>query len=343
MSPVEISVVVPAYNEGSGLERALSAIVTVLGRGTDQWEILVVDDGSRDDTYRHLCRFAEREPRVKGLSFSRNFGKEAALLAGLRHARGRAVIVIDADLQHPPELIPDMIGAWRAGARIVHAVKRDRKTDGTAKRVSAWAVNQIISRMGGINIHNSSDYKLIDREIVDILAYQLPERERFFRGLSSWIGFREVYLEFDVPARLENTSKWSFWSLVELSITALTSFTSMPLRIITVLGIAAHVLGLGVATDALWSWYRGESVSGFATIIITLLLIGSFIMISLGIIGEYIAKIYEEIKARPPYLIQSRVGVGCDERERTAPPAAASDAVRSRSLHPTADTDGNMR
>lgn len=316
MPPVEISVVVPAYNEGSGLERALSTMITVLGGCTEQWEILVVDDGSRDDTYRHLCRFAEHEPRVKGLSFSRNFGKEAALLAGLRNVRGRAVIVIDADLQHPPELIPDMVGAWRAGAKIVHAVKRDRKTDGAAKRLSAWAVNQIISRMGGINIHNSSDYKLIDREIVDILAYQLPERERFFRGLSSWIGFREVYLEFDVSARIENTSKWSFWSLVELSITALTSFTSMPLRIVTVLGIAAHVLGLGVATDALWSWYRGESVSGFATIIITLLLIGSFIMISLGIIGEYIAKIYEEIKARPPYLIQSTVGLDPADGQR---------------------------
>ncbi len=305
----EISVIIPAYNEGEGIERALAAIRQVLEDCSVNWEILVIDDGSRDNTYARVCSFSQRDPRIKGASFSRNFGKEAALLAGLKFSQGRAVIAIDADLQHPPELIPEMIQKWRGGAKIVHAVKRSRQTDSAAKRLSAWAVNQIISRLGGINIHNSSDYKLLDREIVDILAYQLPERERFFRGLSSWIGFDEEYIDFDVPGRIEAESKWSFWSLVELSITALTSFTSMPLRIVTFLGVATLVLGFAVASDAVWSWYQGQAVSGFATLIITLLLIGSFIMISLGVIGEYIAKIYEEIKARPPYLIKSTVGV----------------------------------
>jgi hypothetical protein len=168
--------------------------------------------------------------------------------------------------------------------------------------------------MGGINIHNASDYKLLDREIVDILVYQLPERVRFFRGLSSWIGFSEESIEFDVSERVEDESKWSFWSLVELTITALTSFTSMPLRIVTFLGLLTLLLGFGVASEALWSWHQGEAVSGFATIIITLLLIGSFIMISLGIIGEYIAKIYEEIKARPLYFVKSTVGMDGSER-----------------------------
>ncbi len=306
---LEISVIIPAYNEGAGVERALATIGTVLETCSENFEIIVVDDGSRDDTYGRICRFAATHPFVKGVSFSRNFGKEAALLAGLKYSRGRGVVVIDADLQHPPELIPEMVAKWREGAKIVHAVKRSRKTDIWPKRLAAWMVNHLISWMGGINIHNSSDYKLLDREIVDILVHQLPERERFFRGLSSWIGFSEQYIEFDVSSRAENESKWSFWSLVELSITALTSFTSMPLRIITFLGVATLVLGFGVASDALWSWYHGAAVSGFATIIITLLLIGSFIMISLGIIGEYIAKIYEEIKARPPYLIKSTVGM----------------------------------
>ena len=305
----ELSVVIPAYNEGAGVEQALAAISGVLERCGTTWEIIVIDDGSRDDSYERICRFAQGDDRVKGASFSRNFGKEAALLAGLRYSRGHAVIVIDADLQHPPELIPELIAKWREGANIVHAVKRSRKTDSLGKRLSARAVNHVISRLGGINIRNSSDYKLLDRQIVDILANRLPERERFFRGLSSWIGFNEAYVDFDVPHRLETESRWSFLSLVELSITALTSFTSMPLRIVTVLGMATLILGVGVASEALWSWYRGRAVSGFATLIITLLLIGSFIMISLGVIGEYIAKIYEEVKARPPYLVKSTTGM----------------------------------
>jgi len=306
----EITVLIPAYDEGEGLERALSTIAGILETISKDWEIIVIDDGSRDNTYERVCRHAQTESRVKGVSFSRNFGKEAALLAGLKYSQGRAVIAIDADLQHPPELMPGMVAKWRDGAKIVHAVKRNRKADSLGKRLAALTINQIISRMGGINMHNSSDFKLLDREIVDILAYQLPERQRFFRGLSSWIGFREAYIEFDVSERIENESKWSFWSLVELSITALTSFTSVPLRIVTFLGLMTLVLGFVVASEALWSWYHGQAVSGFATIIITLLLIGSFIMISLGIIGEYIAKIYEEIKARPPYLVKSTVGIG---------------------------------
>jgi glycosyltransferase involved in cell wall biosynthesis len=304
----EISLLIPAYNEGEGMERALNTIVNILDTMGNDWEIIVIDDGSKDNTYDRIGLYSQTEPRVKGVSFSRNFGKEAALLAGLKYSQGKAVIAIDADLQHPPELIPDMIAKWRGGAKIVHAVKRSRNTDSLAKRLAAFSINQIISRLGGINIHNASDYKLLDREIVDILVYQLPERERFFRGLSSWIGFQEEYIEFDVSERIEDESKWSFWSLVELSITALTSFTSVPLRIVTFLGLMTLVLGFAIASEALWSWYHGQAVSGFATIIITLLLIGSFIMISLGIIGEYIAKIYEEIKARPPYLVKSTVG-----------------------------------
>jgi len=315
----EVSVVVPAYNEGDGLGRALSTVAGILETCVQDWEIVVVDDGSRDNTYAQICAYAEADPRVKGVSFSRNFGKEAALLAGLKYSTGKSAIVIDADLQHPPELIPDMLARWREGAKIVHAVKRSRKTDSFAKRFAAKLVNKVISSLGGINIHNSSDFKLLDREIVDILVYQLPERERFFRGLSSWIGFKEEYLEFDVSSRIENESKWSFTALVELAITALTSFTSMPLRIVTFLGIMTLVLAVGVASEALWSWHQGQSVSGFATIIITLLLIGSFIMISLGIIGEYIAKIYEEIKARPPFLVKATVGLSANLCPRSTP------------------------
>jgi glycosyltransferase involved in cell wall biosynthesis len=294
-----ISAVIPAYNESQGIAETIKQIAVCLDACESAWEIIVVDDGSRDPTYRQICRISEGDPRVKGITLSRNFGKEAAILAGLEHASGQAVIIIDADLQHPPRLIPEMIGKWRSGAQIVHTVKRNRTTDSAGKKAAAYCINQLISNLGGINVNNSSDFKLLDREIVDIIVRLLPERERFFRGLTSWLGFSEAYIYFDVADRQGDQSKWSFWALLELSITALTSFTCAPLRIITFLGIATLLLGFLVAGDAIWSLIIGQSVSGYATIVISVLLIGSFIMISLGIIGEYIAKIYEEVKARP--------------------------------------------
>ncbi|QWF70183.1 glycosyltransferase family 2 protein [Methylomonas paludis] len=311
-----ISVVVPAYNESQGISHALSQISGILSATGLDWEIIAVDDGSSDTTFQKLSELSSSEPRIKALALSRNFGKESAMLAGLEYAEGDAVIIIDADLQHPPKLIPAMLDQWRQGAQIVHAVKRSRNQDSLAKKATAHAINKMISKLGGINTNNSSDFKLLDREIVDIIVYQLPERQRFFRGLTSWLGFNEVSLYFDVDNRLDGASKWSFWSLLELSITALTSFTSLPLRIVTFLGIATLILGFGVATDAVISLSNGKAVSGFATTIISLLMIGSFIMISLGIIGEYIAKIYEEVKARPHYLIKASAGI----RKKNRPP-----------------------
>ncbi len=304
-----LSVVLPAYNEGLGIENAIDTIMNVLAATETTWEIIVVDDGSHDQTYQKVCALAEIDSRIKGIALSRNFGKESALFAGLEHTRGEAVITLDADLQHPPKLIADMLEKWRNGAQIVHAVKRQRAKESLGKMASAAWVNKVISKLGGIDINNSSDYKLLDREIVEIIVRQLPERERFFRGLTSWIGFEEDYIYFDVEDRQGDNSKWSFAGLLELSITALTSFTAAPLRIVTLLGFATLILGFFVASEALWSLMQGRSVSGFATIIISLLLIGSFIMISLGIIGEYIAKIYEEVKARPLYLLKASVGV----------------------------------
>ncbi|MEI6334566.1 MAG: glycosyltransferase family 2 protein [Methylococcaceae bacterium] len=304
-----ISAVIPAYNESQGLKEAITKIAEILEACEKNWEIVIVDDGSSDQTYQQICQLSHNEPRIKGISLSRNFGKEAAMLAGLEHANGEAVIILDADLQHPPSLIPEMIEKWRSGAQIVHAVKRSRKDDSAGKKAAAYCINQLISSLGGININNSSDFKLLDREIVDIIVLRLPERERFFRGLTSWLGFTEEYIYFDVATRQGDESKWSFWSLLELAITALTSFTSLPLRIVTFLGFATMILGFFVAGDTILSLIKGQSVSGFATIIISLLLIGSFIMISLGIIGEYIAKIYEEVKARPHYLVKASVGI----------------------------------
>jgi len=201
-----------------------------------------------------------------------------------------------------------MLKKWQDGIQIVHAVKRTRNKESKTKRSSAYIVNKIISTLSGVNINNSSDFKLLDREIVDIIVFQLPERQRFYRGITGWLGFSEEYIYFDVDNRQEGESKWSIWSLLELSITALTSFTTLPLRIVTILGVTTLILGFFVAGDAILSLIRGQAVSGFATTIISMLLLGSFIMISLGIIGEYVAKIYEEVKARPLYLVKARVG-----------------------------------
>jgi len=308
-SQPDISVVIPAYNEAQGIQLTVTEIVNVLENCEISWEIIIVDDGSCDETYQKILELAAIDVRIKGIALSRNFGKEGAMLAGLESSTGRAVILIDADLQHPPELIPEMINKWQAGAQIVHAIKRHRKTDSIAKKTAAFCINQLISQLAGIDVNNASDFKLLDRKIVDII-YELPEKERFLRGLTRWIGFSQDSIFFDVETRRQgDDSKWSVWDLMELSITALTSFTSAPLRIITFLGFATLLLGIIVTTDALLSWFGNEAVSGYTTIIVCLLLIGSFIMISLGIIGEYIAKIYEEVKARPHFLVKASVGL----------------------------------
>jgi len=311
-----LSIVVPAHNEASGIAHAVEVISGVLASGPMRFEIIVVDDGSHDQTFERIRALAVADARVKGLRFTRNFGKEAALLAGLRAASGAAVVTIDADLQHPPALIPQMIEQWRGGAMVVDAVKRDRATDGALTRGRARLFNALLSRLGGINLENASDFKLLDRVVVDAITRELPERQRFYRGLADWVGYRHASIPFDVAARADGEGKWSLLKLFSLATTAIVSFTSAPLQIVTVLGFATLAFGFFVGADALIAWFQGRAVSGFATTIITLLIVGSFIMISLGIIGEYIAKIYDEIKARPPYLVETAVGFEQEEMQR---------------------------
>lgn len=303
-----VSVVLPAHNEEAGIGRAIDVVGGMLGECGVRWEIIVVDDGSRDRTYSVVARRAQDDDRVRGIHFSRNFGKEAALLAGIAAANGDAVITMDADLQHPPGAIPQMLEAWRSGAKVVHGVKRQRAHDSMATRIRAAIFNKTLSWLGGINIQNSSDFKLMDRVVVDVIARRLPEKRRFYRGLADWVGYSNAEIFFDVAERSDGQGKWSLLGLVELALTALVSFTSAPLRIVTIMGMLTLALGLGITVDTLWGWFHGRAVSGFATTILTLLIIGSFIMISLGVIGEYIAKIYEEVKARPVYLIDECTG-----------------------------------
>jgi glycosyltransferase involved in cell wall biosynthesis len=326
--PKLLSVVVPAHNEAAGIGHATSVILHALASCGMKLELIVVDDGSRDDTFERVRELSRKDARIKGLRFSRNFGKEAALLAGLKSASGDAVITIDSDLQHPPALIPRMIEEWRNGAAVVDAVKRSRENDGLLTRMRAGLFNALLSRLGGINLENASDFKLLDRVVVDAITRELPERQRFYRGLADWVGYRHASVPFDVGTRAEGQGKWSVWRLVGLATTAIVSFTSAPLQIVTVLGVLTLALGSVVGADAVIAWFQGRAVSGFATTIITLLVVGSFIMISLGIIGEYLAKIYDEIKARPSYLVESAVGFEDDEiLGKAAVPARRAEAV----------------
>lgn len=311
--PALISVVIPAYNEAVGIGEALAEIGRILQSCQDYWEIIVVDDGSTDGTFDQVCELAEAEVRLKGLRLSRNFGKEAALKAGLNAASGEVIITMDADLQHPPQLIPALLQKWREGSKVVHAVKRNRPSDRWVAKARAALFNTVLMYTSGMNFRDASDYKLLDRVTVNALIHKLPEYRRFYRGLVAWVGYSQSCIPFDVEPRQEGESKWTGVTLLGLAITAITSFTVIPLRLVTILGLISLVIGFFIATEALWSWFQGNAVSGFVTIIITLLFVGSSIMISLGIIGEYIAKIYEEIKDRPSYLVETTVGL--DESE----------------------------
>ncbi len=303
-----VSIVLPAHNEALGLGAAVESIRKVMHSSDVAYEIIVVDDGSSDETFKEIERQNVIDGNIKGIRLSRKFGKESALLAGLGAADGTVAITMDADLQHPPDLIPQMLQEWRDGARVVHAVKRDRQIDGWLTRSSAALFNKLLSLTSGLNMRGASDFKLLDRAVIDLLVHDLPERGRFYRGLAGWAGFEQSSIPFDVLERDAGSRKWSSFALFDLALTAITSFTSAPLRVITILGAVTLVFGIIVSVEALWSWFRGDAVSGFVTIIITLLLIGSFIMISLGIIGEYIAKIYAEVKDRPSYIVEATCG-----------------------------------
>jgi glycosyltransferase involved in cell wall biosynthesis len=330
-SPHLLSVVMPAHNEESGLAHSIDVVRSQLDALGIAWEIIIVDDGSRDATFGRIGEAAAADARIKGLRLSRNFGKESALLAGLRASAGDAVITLDADLQHPPALFPRLLDAWRDGAKVVDAVKRSREIDTWTTRARARLFNALASRLGGINLKNASDYKLLDREVVDIITTEIPERHRFYRGLCDWVGFEHRTVEFDVEDRASGEGKWTTLGLIELAMTATISFTSAPLRLVTILGVFTLLFGLFVATEAIIGWLSGRAVSGFTTTIITLLILASTIMISLGIIGEYVAKIYDEIKLRPPYLVAARVGFTEGVHDAAGAPAAAAQRARPRS------------
>ena len=300
-----ISVVAPIYNEGPGVERFVRRLADVLGGAGLRFELVLVDDGSGDDSWDRIRKAALDDERVRGIQLSRNFGKEAAVLAGLEHAAGDAVVVIDSDLQHPPTAIPAMVQRWREGAHVVEAVKRNRTGQGLIGRIGGKLFNRAFTGLTKVDLVDATDFRLLGRPALDALL-KLPEHSSFFRGTSSWIGFRRSTIEVDIDPREGGGSRWTFRSLARLALNGLTSFSSAPLHLVTLVGLAFAGFAVLLGAQTLIRWLRGGSVAGFPTVILLLLVLGTFVLLGLGVIGEYLARIHEEVRGRPRYLVQER-------------------------------------
>ena len=301
-----LSVILPAYNEEKMIEKARDTLGRILSEQDIPYEIVFIDDGSKDQTWSEIEKAAEKDNHVAGVHFSRNFGKESAMMAGLASAGGDCCVVMDCDLQHPPETVVEMYRLWEQGYEVVEGVKHSRGKESLAHKASAGMFYKIISKAVGIDMSRASDFKLLDRKAVDALL-EMPERNAFFRALSAWIGYKTTSVEFDVREREEGVSKWSTKSLIRYAITNIVSFSSAPMQFVTGAGVFMFLLAVVLGIQTLVHYFTGNAVEGFTTVILLLLLIGSILMISLGIIGYYISKIYEEVKGRPRYLISRKI------------------------------------
>ena len=297
-----LSIVLPSYNEEQNIANTAKVLSEFLEREQIDYELVFISDGSKDRTYEEIVKAREKNPRIKGAAFSRNFGKEAGIFAGLELTTGDAVIVMDCDLQHPPAVIPQMWKLWQEGAQVVEGVKSSRGKESLAHKLSAGLFYKIMSKLIGMDMNASSDFKLLDRQVVDVLL-SLPERNTFFRALSFWVGFRTKVVYYEVQERQFGESKWSLLSLMKYAVTNATSFSTMPLQLVTVMGFLSIMFSVVLGIQTLVKYLSGTAVEGFTTVILLLLIIGGCLMISLGIIGHYIARIYEEVKGRPKYII----------------------------------------
>jgi len=303
-----LSVILPAFNEQDNIQNAFLTISRTLEESAIPFEIIFIDDGSADSTYARIQELSAGHPQVGGISFSRNFGKEAAIFAGLEAASGACCLVMDCDLQHPPALIPEMYRLWKDGYEVVEGVKASRGKENPLHTLCAKGFYHLISSATGFDMSRASDFKLLDRKAVEALLI-LPERAPFFRALSSWIGFKSIAIPFEVQERTAGTSKWSLWSLVKYAIRNITSFSGIPMQLVTLLGWVMLLASIVLGIQSLYKYFSGTALEGFTTVILLQLIIGSTLMISLGIIGHYISRIYDEIKARPRYIIRKRCGL----------------------------------
>lgn len=302
-----LSVIIPAYNEEAMIEKTASSISGILTNAAITYELLFVDDGSKDNTWSKITAVSANDFSVRGVRFSRNFGKEAAIMAGLIESHGECCVVIDCDLQHPPEKIVEMYRLWEQGYEIIEGQKSRRGPESKLHTLAAKIFYSVISAATGFDMANASDFKLLDRKAVNVLT-NMREKNAFFRALSSWIGFKKTHIKFDVQNREAGESKWSTLALTKYALSNISSFSTAPMQLVSVLGVIMLLLSLVLGAVALAQKFCGQALEGFTTVILIQLFFSSITMISLGIIGYYIAKIYEEIKGRPRYIIADTCG-----------------------------------
>ena len=312
----KIDIIIPCYNEAENIKFIIEEIERFIRNLNYEYEFTFIDDGSTDSTYSTIVEFARERKDINVLKLSRNFGKEAALRAGIELSDADAAIIIDGDLQHPPHLIPSIISAWERGANIVDAVKIQRQKENILIKLLSIAFYKLMNNLTNMDFSGSSDYKLIDRKAMDLLK-TLNEKNRFFRGLTNWIGLQHCKIEFNVEDRKSGKSKWGLLHLVRLSLDAAAGYTSKPLHIVTFLGLFTFIFSIILGLQTLYNKILGHAVSGFTTVILITLILSSIVMISLGILGLYLSKIYDEVKARPIFIMEKYIksGESRDNRE----------------------------
>lgn len=296
-----ISVIVPMYNEDN-ISDGINRIRNVLIKADIKYEIIIIDDGSDNGLWNEICELTGKYEEITAAALSRNFGKESAICAGLDIAKGDCVVCIDADMQHPPELIPKMYELWKNGFEVVDGVKRSKGKQGICYRLCSKTFYRIFKRFSGIDLENASDFRLLDRSAVEAWK-KMSEKSVFFRGMSSWIGFKRTWVYFDVEERKNGKSKWSGIALIRLALNAIVAYSSIPLYISAFMGVAVLLFCTGMFFHTLYMKLTGQAMTGFTTVILLQLILGGILMISNGVTGLYIEKIYSEVKARPRYII----------------------------------------
>lgn len=311
-----LSIIIPSYNEEKNIKHTADVVSDVLESNKIDYEIVFVNDGSSDSTWEKMSELAQERDNICAVNFSRNFGKESAIFAGLEVAKGDACVLMDCDLQHPPETIIEMYNVWKNNdVDVVEGRKKDRGKENILYKGFSLLFYRVINKASGLDMAAASDFKLIDRKVVDALN-RMPERLTFFRAMSSWVGFKTEKVYFEVSERAEGESKWSVRSLIRYAVNSITSFTSAPLQLVTVFGMITFIISIILGINTLYNKIWGNSAAGFSTVIILQLLTTSIIMFSLGIIGFYLSKIYEEIKNRPRYIISEIVTKDKNEKEK---------------------------
>jgi len=301
----ELSVVIPAHNESAGLEPLFAALLPVLNAASPSFEIVIVNDGSADDTLARLLRLQDSIPQLRVIDLSRNFGKEAALTAGLWHCRGACAITIDADLQDPPELIPQMLQKWREGYETVVAVHAERGTDSAPRRLLSRAFYYLLNAVSDMRfVPHAGDFRLLDRAVIEAFL-SLPERTRYNKGLFAWVGFRQHLIEHPRPPRAAGQSNFNYRRLLRLAIEAITSFSTVPLRLWTWVGmVIAGISFLYGSFIVIRTLIEGNDVPGYASLIVAVMFFGGINLLSIGVLGEYVGRIFMESKQRPLYVVR---------------------------------------